>query len=159
MAKGKSYGKKIGEAKQKLNVDTSIVDFLKSLGEDSSYSSRKKRAQEMGIEDYKGTAEQNTAMLRAIKGKRSAPKEEQTPSKSSPEPKTSDDYYIEGGDDISKNEESLLDQNRDYLTESDIQSGSWEGYKEFLRKMKQSKASRKNLYPTYSEYMALSSEQ
>lgn len=52
---------------QKLNTGTSIVDYLKSQGEDSSYSARKNLAASMGISNYTGTAEQNVAMLKALK--------------------------------------------------------------------------------------------
>lgn len=41
----------------------SIVDYLKSRGMDSSYSNRKKLAQQYGIDGYAGTAEQNTRLL------------------------------------------------------------------------------------------------
>ena len=51
----------------KLNTDTSIVDYLKSQGENSSYSSRKDLAQSLGISNYSGTAEQNTKMLNMLK--------------------------------------------------------------------------------------------
>lgn len=50
-----------------LNTNTSIVDYLKSIGSDSSYENREKLAKEMGIANYQGTAEQNTAMLNALK--------------------------------------------------------------------------------------------
>ena len=43
---------------QKLNVNTSIVDYLKSIGKNSSFSARAKMAVDFGIiknvEDYKG---------------------------------------------------------------------------------------------------------
>lgn len=55
-------------AKQKLNTDTSIVDYLKSVGQDSSYQARKKLAQQYNISDYKGTSQQNTNMLNTLKG-------------------------------------------------------------------------------------------
>lgn len=45
----------------------SIVDFLKQSGQGSDMASRKAIAQRMGIQDYKGTAEQNTQMLNALK--------------------------------------------------------------------------------------------
>ena len=45
----------------------SIVDYLKSQGQDSSYSARKEIAKELGITNYKGTAEQNTQMLNTLK--------------------------------------------------------------------------------------------
>lgn len=51
-----------------LFAQTSIVDLLKSQGKDSSYSARKELAQKMGITNYTGTAEQNTAMVKALSG-------------------------------------------------------------------------------------------
>jgi hypothetical protein len=51
-----------------LNTKTSVVDYLKSTGKDSSYSSRSTLAKEYGIVDYKGTGEQNTALLKALQG-------------------------------------------------------------------------------------------
>ena len=56
----------------KLNVNTSIVDYLKSQGEDSSYSAREEIAKILGISNYKGTAEQNIQMLKALKNGASA---------------------------------------------------------------------------------------
>jgi hypothetical protein len=52
-----------------LNTNTSIVDYLKSQGQDSSYTARKKMAQDLGISNYSGTAEQNTQMLNTLKNK------------------------------------------------------------------------------------------
>ena len=59
----------------------SIVDYLKSKGEDSSFSARKKLAVEYGIVesegDYKGSGTQNTSLMKALKeGK---PKETEKP--------------------------------------------------------------------------------
>lgn len=51
----------------KLNTDTSIVDYLKSQGQDSSYGSRKKLANQYGISNYTGTAQQNTQLLNLVK--------------------------------------------------------------------------------------------
>lgn len=45
----------------------SIVDYLKSTGKDSSYSSRKNLAQEYGIDNYAGTAQQNTQLLNILR--------------------------------------------------------------------------------------------
>ena len=50
-----------------FNTNTSIVDYLKSQGKDSSYSARKKIAQELGIQNYSGTESQNIQMLKALK--------------------------------------------------------------------------------------------
>ena len=44
----------------------SIVDYLKSKGQDSSYSARKQLAQQYGIENYSGTANQNVSLLSAL---------------------------------------------------------------------------------------------
>ena len=55
-------------AKSSENLDWkhSIVDLLKLLGIDSSYAHRKELAQELGIEGYQGTAEQNIELHRIV---------------------------------------------------------------------------------------------
>lgn len=63
----------------KLNTDTSIVDYLKSQGQDSSYTARKKLAQELGITNYSGTAKQNTQMLKTLKNQASSSNKNSTP--------------------------------------------------------------------------------
>lgn len=45
----------------------SIVDYLKSVGQDSSYSARKKLAEQNGISGYKGTAQQNLSLLSKLR--------------------------------------------------------------------------------------------
>lgn len=47
------------EGSDKLNWRTSIVDLMKLIGVDSSYGNRKELAQELGREDYSGSAEDN----------------------------------------------------------------------------------------------------
>ena len=54
--------------KLQLFATNSIVDLLKSQGKDASYSARKELAQSMGITDYSGTAEQNSALVKALSG-------------------------------------------------------------------------------------------
>lgn len=44
----------------------SIVDYLKSKGQDSSYNNRKNLASQYGITNYAGTAAQNTNLLRVL---------------------------------------------------------------------------------------------
>lgn len=44
----------------------SIVDYLASRGQDSSYNSRKKLAEQYGISGYAGTAAQNTQLLKTL---------------------------------------------------------------------------------------------
>ena len=51
-----------------LNTKESIVDYLKSIGEDSSMDARKKIASNLGIEGYSGTYDQNVAMLKMLQG-------------------------------------------------------------------------------------------
>ena len=50
----------------------SIVDYLKSVGIDSSYKNRKKLAKENGINNYSGTAEQNLKLLEILRGKKTS---------------------------------------------------------------------------------------
>jgi len=47
----------------KLNTKTSVVDYLKSNKKDSSFSNRTKIAQSYGINNYSGSAKQNTQLL------------------------------------------------------------------------------------------------
>lgn len=54
-------------APKKLNTSTSIVDYLKSTGKNSSYAARAALAKQKGIKNYKGTAAQNTALLKAVR--------------------------------------------------------------------------------------------
>ncbi len=44
----------------------SIVDYLKSQGENSSFSARKEIAKDLGIKNYTGTAAQNTQLLKKL---------------------------------------------------------------------------------------------
>lgn len=46
----------------------SIVDYLKSVNEDSSFSNRMKLAAQFGIQNYRGTASQNTQLLKKLRG-------------------------------------------------------------------------------------------
>ena len=47
---------------------TSVVDYLKSIGQDSSFANRKKLATQYGISNYSGTAAQNLELLNKLKG-------------------------------------------------------------------------------------------
>lgn len=49
------------------DAETSIVDALKSIGEDSSFSNRERIAAENGISNYEGTADQNIYLLELLK--------------------------------------------------------------------------------------------
>ena len=55
-----------------LNTKTSIVDYLKSTGQDSSYANRKKLAGQYGISNYTGTADQNIKLLQMMQNASSA---------------------------------------------------------------------------------------
>ena len=46
----------------------SLVDYLKSIGKDSSFAARQKYAAQYGIANYSGTAAQNTQLLNAMRG-------------------------------------------------------------------------------------------
>ena len=47
---------------------SSIVDYLKSIGKDSSFAARKQYAAQYGIANYSGTAAQNTQLLNLMRG-------------------------------------------------------------------------------------------
>jgi N-acetylmuramoyl-L-alanine amidase len=52
----------------------SLVDYLKSIGEDTSFSNRSKLAVKFGIKNYQGTAVQNVQLLALVReGKKPAP--------------------------------------------------------------------------------------
>jgi 3-oxoacyl-ACP reductase-like protein len=50
----------------KYNWRTSIVDLMKLVGLDPSFANRKELAEELGMTDYGGTAEQNIALHHAV---------------------------------------------------------------------------------------------
>ncbi|MFU7527808.1 DUF3597 domain-containing protein [Qipengyuania sp. ASV99] len=52
-----------------LNWRTSIVDLMKLVQIDPSYANRKELAQELGNDDYSGTAEDNIALHKAVMNK------------------------------------------------------------------------------------------
>ncbi len=51
---------------EKFNWRTSLVDLMKMVGVDPSFANRKELADELGLEDYTGTAEQNIALHHAV---------------------------------------------------------------------------------------------
>ncbi|WP_433957003.1 peptidoglycan recognition protein family protein [Cytobacillus horneckiae] len=61
---------------------SSVVDYLKSKGIDSSFASREKLAKQHGIKNYKGTPEQNTLLLEKL----------QSGAKPKPQPKPKKEY-------------------------------------------------------------------
>ena len=66
----------------------SIVDYLKSTGQGSSYSDRAKLAKQYGIENYTGSAQQNTQLLGILQSGGGAgaqpPAQQQPPSGTTP---------------------------------------------------------------------------
>ena len=50
-----------------MPITNSIVDYLNSLGQDASRSNRQKLAEQYGISDYTGSAEQNTDLLAKLR--------------------------------------------------------------------------------------------
>ncbi len=56
----------LSQEKPNLDWKVSIVDLLELLGIDSSYSHRKELAQELGIDDYHGTEEQNITLHKTV---------------------------------------------------------------------------------------------
>lgn len=76
----------------KLNTGTSVVDYLKSTGKDSSYANRSTLAAQNKITGYTGTAAQNIQLLNALKASQTkaltpkvvAPTPVKTPVKTTP---------------------------------------------------------------------------
>src|SRR3990167_1929526 len=52
-----------------LNTGTSIIDYLKSTGEPSDFTSRAQLAAQQGISGYRGTAAQNIELLNKVRSK------------------------------------------------------------------------------------------
>lgn len=62
------------KSKPKGDMDTdSIVKYLNSIGENSSYSHREDLARQYGIDNYRGTAEQNLELLDRLRGNYNPP--------------------------------------------------------------------------------------
>lgn len=51
-----------------LNTQTSVVDFLKSQGQASDFNTRGTLANQFGIDNYKGTADQNMQLMTKLQG-------------------------------------------------------------------------------------------
>ena len=63
----------------RLNVTTSVVDFLKSQGQASSFSARRTLAEGFGIKDFSGSAQQNTQLLNILRGQQTQEQVTTTP--------------------------------------------------------------------------------
>ena len=57
-----------GENSGSTYTGNSVVDYLKSVGQDSSFANRKKLAAQYGINSYSGTAAQNLELLNKLRG-------------------------------------------------------------------------------------------
>lgn len=53
---------------------SSLVDYLKSIGQPSTFAHRKQLARKYGIKNYTGTASQNTRLLNALHGNKTSAK-------------------------------------------------------------------------------------
>jgi hypothetical protein len=85
----------VQRAKNPYSTDyqgNSIVDFLKQSGQASDMASRKALAQRMGIQNYSGTAEQNTQMLNSLKQQA---QKFSTQDKESQKQKMEDEQYVQ----------------------------------------------------------------
>lgn len=77
---------KTQQTKSSTYKGSSLVDYLKSIGIDSSFTNRKKIAYANGIKNYTGTASQNTTLLKKIRGNNT---------------NTSKTYIVKNGDTLS----------------------------------------------------------
>ena len=55
-----------------MSNDPSIVNYLNSKSQNSSYSARAQMAANMGIQNYRGTAAQNTQILNTLRNQGNA---------------------------------------------------------------------------------------
>ncbi len=76
------------ETKKPAANNYSVVDFMNSKGLKSDFNTRKSLAQQYGIKDYKGTAEQNMQLLSHLNGKTPATKKVEAPKKEEAAKKT-----------------------------------------------------------------------
>lgn len=58
----------LAKLKEREVKHTSLVPFLESRGKDSSFKARAVLAKELGMKNYRGTVEQNTALLNILQG-------------------------------------------------------------------------------------------
>lgn len=58
-----------------VNTNSSIVDYMVSIGQDPSFANRKKIALKYNIVPYSGTAEQNIKLLDLLKGTSAKPEQ------------------------------------------------------------------------------------
>lgn len=61
------------------NTSGSIVDYLNASGQPSDFTSRSRMAEQLGIRNYTGTAEQNTQMIGSLRGAPISTQESITP--------------------------------------------------------------------------------
>ncbi len=64
-----------------MALSNSIVDYLNSAGQDSSYKARKRLAEQQGISNYTGSAKQNTTLLNNLRNATSPTSSNNSPSK------------------------------------------------------------------------------
>jgi hypothetical protein len=152
-----AYLKGEAPAPKKLNTSTSIVDFLKSTGAPSSYADRKAKANELGISDYRGTADQNVSMLRKLKSGSSPAPSEPPVRKDETLPPIRDEYSLPE-EEVALNENTILEQNRDMVSKEDIADGSWDSYMAYLNRLQKRRDLQTETYPNFAEYMALAED-
>lgn len=74
------------QGQQSSYTGPSIVDYLASTGQPSDFASRAALAEQSGIKNYTGTAEQNTQLLNQLRGQQSSTQSIQTGLQSTPTP-------------------------------------------------------------------------
>lgn len=103
---GKPKPKPKPQAKPQPVADTSykgnsIVEYLNSIGQDSSYKARAELAKQKGISNYQGTAEQNILLLNMLRSEGNAeakPTEQKNPNPKKSERQVAEEIYRGQGD-------------------------------------------------------------
>lgn len=75
-----------GNAPVSTYTGPSVVDYLNSVGQPSSFAARAQLAAQAGIQNYSGTAEQNTRLLSSLRGNAGTAQTPAAPQVSSPAP-------------------------------------------------------------------------
>ena len=122
---------------QKLNTKTSVVDYLKSIGEDSSMEARRELADSLGIGggNYSGSYDENVALLKALQG--GTQKQETPKASSAPTTASAPTNNNVAGSAISGVDQAILDKlNSSFTASSNVTNAQAEA-NSYLEKVKE----------------------
>lgn len=137
-----------------MAITNSIVDYLNSIGQDSSYSARKKLAADYGITGYSGTAAQNTSLLAALQSANTSSQDATTTTETTPKESVSEN--VKAGTDTSSFQKSQ--STSDYQTKlQSMESNSPSAYEEsnrvsdYYERLQEAESSKPDAYQSQYE--------